>query len=193
MNVKHNRNDILVKGISLIRERGYANTGVQDILKECNIPKGSFYNFFSSKEAFALEAMALYSKFIIQFLDEVDSNDDLSPENKVKTFFLKSNSLYKSDQCDKSCLFLALATEVSSDKNVFSEPISNYFNEFKEYLINWIAQAQEEKTIKSNFSPSELANILYDGYHGAILRMKYQLNINALDEFINSNLKILYL
>lgn len=135
--------------------------------------------------------MELYSNFIIQFLEEVDNNDELSSENKIKTFFLKANSLYKSDQCDKNCLLLALASEVTIDKSVFSNPISNNFNKYKDYIIKWIENGQEEKMITNNFTSNELANILYDSYHGAILRMKYQLNTNALDEFIDCNLKIL--
>lgn len=192
MNVRHNRNDILIKGISLMRERGYANTGVQDILKACGIPKGSFYNFFSSKEAFALEAMELYSKLIIQFLEEVDNNEGLSAENKIRTFFLKANSLYKSGQCDKNCLLLSLATEVTTEDNAFSEPISNNFSLYKDYLIKWITQAQTDNKINDKFNAKELANFIYDGYHGAILRMKYQLNTKALDDFMNYTLGILY-
>jgi len=192
MNVRHNRNDILFKGISLFRERGYANTGIQDILKACGIPKGSFYNFFSSKETFAIEAMELYSKLIIQFLEEVDNNKDLSAENKIRTFFLKANSLYKSDKCDKNCLFLSLATEVTTEDDVFSEPISTNFSLYKDYLIKWITEAQSNNKIKNKFKADELANLIYDGYHGAILRMKYQLNVKALDDFMNYTLGMLF-
>ncbi len=192
MNVRHDRNDILIKGISLIRERGYANTGIQDILKACDIPKGSFYNFFVSKEAFALEAMELYSKLIIQFLEEVDNNEGLTAEDKIRTFFLKANSLYKSGQSDKNCLLLALATEVTKEDNVFSEPISTNFSTYKDYLVKWITQAQADNKIKNKFNAKELANIIYDGYHGAILRMKYQLNTKALDDFMDYTLRILY-
>ncbi len=192
MNVKYDKNDILIKGISLIREKGYSNTGIQDILKACGIPKGSFYNFFSSKESFALEAMGLYSKLIIKFLEEIDNNEELSAENKIKAFFLKANSLYKSDKCDKSCLFLSLASEVSIENKVFSEPITNNFSIYKGYLIKWITLAQLDNKINNEFNPEELANLIYDGYHGAIIRMKYQLNPRALDDFMNYSLEILF-
>ncbi len=189
MNIKYDKKDILLKGISLIREKGYANTGIQDILKACGIPKGSFYNFYSSKEAFALEAMGLYSKLIIKFLEEVDNNEELSAENKIRRFFSKANSLYKSKECDKNCLFLSLASEVSIENKVFSEPITTNFLIYKDYLIKWITQAQLNNRIKKELNPEELANVIYDGYHGAIIRMKYQLNTKALDDFMNYSLE----
>jgi len=192
MNIKHNKNDILLKGISLIREKGYANTGIQDILKACGIPKGSFYNFFSSKEAFALEAMSLYSNLIINFLEEVDNNEELSAEDKIRTFFNRANSLYKSEECDKNCLFLSLASEVSNKNKTFSEPITANFAIYKDYLIKWITEAQLNNTIKKELNPVSLANLIYDGYHGAIIRMKYQLNTKSLDDFMNCSLELMF-
>ncbi len=46
----HNKDDIVQVGLDLVLSRGFNATGVEAILKQANIPKGSFYNFFSSKE-----------------------------------------------------------------------------------------------------------------------------------------------
>ena len=53
MGYKHNIEDIIDKGSELFRKKGYNNVGINEILKECDIPKGSFYNFFETKEEFA--------------------------------------------------------------------------------------------------------------------------------------------
>ena len=60
MGYKYNRKDILKKGIDLMSQSGYHSIGVMEILKSMSIPKGSFYNFFDSKEAFIIEAIELY-------------------------------------------------------------------------------------------------------------------------------------
>ena len=41
-------------GRRIIVEKGYNHTGIQEILLEVSVPKGSFYHFFSSKEEFGL-------------------------------------------------------------------------------------------------------------------------------------------
>ena len=56
----HNKGDIVQVGLDLVLSRGFNATGVEAILKQANVPKGSFYNFFSSKEEFAL---AIIDKF----------------------------------------------------------------------------------------------------------------------------------
>lgn len=191
MNVKYDRHDILMKGMHLIRERGYGNTGIQDILKACNIPKGSFYNFFPSKKAFALEAIDIYKNYTIGLLTEIDQNDQLNAGNKIKAFFKKSNELFTSEGCNRNCLLLSLSTEVTDQNDAFSAPIVDSFNEFKEFLMRWIETAQKEKEIRQDLTPYDLANVLYDTYHGAVIRMKYQQNSNSLDQFIESMPKLI--
>ncbi|MFJ9241689.1 TetR/AcrR family transcriptional regulator [Streptomyces sp. NPDC101776] len=45
---------ILAAGRSLFEARGYSALGVAEICKAAGVPKGSFYYFYESKEAFAL-------------------------------------------------------------------------------------------------------------------------------------------
>ena len=62
MGYKHQAEDIINTGMELIRTKGYHNVGINEILKASNIPKGSFYNFFESKEDFARQVVAYYGK-----------------------------------------------------------------------------------------------------------------------------------
>jgi TetR/AcrR family transcriptional regulator, transcriptional repressor for nem operon len=43
-------------------QQGYHGTGLKEILDAVRIPKGSFYNYFGSKESFAAEIIAHYIK-----------------------------------------------------------------------------------------------------------------------------------
>ena len=44
------KKDILGRGLELILKKGYYGTGIQEIADSAGIPKGSFYNYFKSKE-----------------------------------------------------------------------------------------------------------------------------------------------
>ena len=50
---------ILEAGLEVMFLNGYNGTGVKDIVEAAGIPKGSFYNYFESKEDFALQATAV--------------------------------------------------------------------------------------------------------------------------------------
>ncbi|OUS39938.1 TetR family transcriptional regulator, partial [Oleispira antarctica] len=45
------REALIEAGIEQLSRHGYHGTGIKQILDEVSVPKGSFYNFFASKEA----------------------------------------------------------------------------------------------------------------------------------------------
>ena len=51
---------LIEAGAKVMLSKGYNNTGIQEIVKLVGVPKGSFYHYFESKEAFAL---AVIEKF----------------------------------------------------------------------------------------------------------------------------------
>ncbi len=76
-------NEILDAAEDLFYSKGYDETAVSDIVKSINVAQGTFYNYYSSKEA-VLEAIIYrhLSKICIQIEDIVDSN--ITPPNKIE-------------------------------------------------------------------------------------------------------------
>jgi len=48
---------LLNAGLNVMKSHGYNGTSVKDIVDAAGVPKGSFYNYFASKEIFAIEAL----------------------------------------------------------------------------------------------------------------------------------------
>ena len=62
-----NRENLLNHGVALLMQQGYHGTGLQEILDAVQVPKGSFYNYFGSKENFAAEIIGHYIEpYLIQ-------------------------------------------------------------------------------------------------------------------------------
>lgn len=62
-----NRENLLNYGVALLIQQGYHGTGLQEILDAVRVPKGSFYNYFGSKEIFAAEMIEHYIEpYLIQ-------------------------------------------------------------------------------------------------------------------------------
>ena len=49
------RERIIETGAAIIHCKGFNYTGIQEILNAAKVPKGSFYNYFKSKEDFGLQ------------------------------------------------------------------------------------------------------------------------------------------
>ncbi|MDP4144739.1 MAG: TetR/AcrR family transcriptional regulator [Bacillota bacterium] len=59
----------------LFLERGYSNTGINDVLAEAEMSKGSFYFHFSSKKELALEVAKYHGKNILEnWLTPISNN-----------------------------------------------------------------------------------------------------------------------
>ena len=48
---------IIAEGAKIIQKNGFNNTGILDVLRAADVPKGSFYFYFKSKEDFGLEVI----------------------------------------------------------------------------------------------------------------------------------------
>ena len=58
MNKLNSKKDhILWAGLEVMKMQGYNGTSVKDIVDAAGVPKGSFYNYFESKESFAVDAL----------------------------------------------------------------------------------------------------------------------------------------
>ncbi|WP_428560908.1 MAG: TetR/AcrR family transcriptional regulator [Solidesulfovibrio sp. DCME] len=104
----HSKDTLLQVGLDLVWSRGFNGTGVEAILKEAKIPKGSFYNFFSSKEEFSL---AVIDKFVAgraEVLSPILNDASLPPIERVKNSF---ETIIETDARQftiKSCKYMQL-------------------------------------------------------------------------------------
>jgi len=77
------RNEILDKAASLFETKGYDRTTVNDILREVNIAKGTFYYYFKSKEEVLDAILDRYLETALERAEAVRKRPDLSPADKL--------------------------------------------------------------------------------------------------------------
>lgn len=191
MGYKYNRKDILKQGINLMSQSGYHGIGVMDILKSMNIPKGSFYNFFDSKEAFIIEAIELYGVSNLKLIDRIESMEMLNPLDKVKAYFNHLIQKNKAQHFKYSCFWGNLSTEIAGQNNRVSQAIQIQMAHIKERFVRWLTEAQKQNILIEVYAPEDLADFLYTNFHGAMVTMKYQQSAKPLEDFLEINFKLL--
>jgi len=134
--MKHSREDILEGGIELFRNNGYQGTGIQHILKSLNIPKGSFYNYFKSKEEFVLESISLYASIGLENHKRLLGDSTLSPISRLKNLIDDIQKQYIIESFKKSCLMDMLASEISGNNDTIANLIDVFFKSFF-FLGTW--------------------------------------------------------
>ncbi|HIJ96922.1 MAG TPA: TetR family transcriptional regulator [Desulfuromonadales bacterium] len=181
----HNKEDIVQVGLDIVLSRGFNATGVEAILKQANIPKGSFYNFFSSKEEFAL---AIIDKFVadrVETLYPIFSDESLLPLERVKRSFEALIADFEGNDCSKGCLLGNLGQEMSDHFENVRQRLEQALQSWTIGLSGLLLQAQSEHTISADMDAEMLAENLIASFQGALLRSKVKKSSEPLRNFIH--------
>jgi len=173
--LKHDiKSDFLLdKGIELLWSKGYNATSVNDIVKLAEIPKGSFYFYFDSKEDFVVQAIEKYfnQQFVPAF--EVLQNKDISPKERLISFYeFRSNTLREELKCKMGCLGCNLANEVAEHSEAIRSMIASKGALIKNHIATVIQEAQEIGEIQNTMDSRDLAEFIEDAGKGAMTTMK---------------------
>ncbi|MCT8869242.1 MULTISPECIES: TetR/AcrR family transcriptional regulator [Shewanella] len=107
------RQHILDVGYSLIVKQGFSCLGLAQLLKTAQVPKGSFYHYFESKEQFG---EALLTSYFEQYQTELDSlfaNPQLSGFDRQMQYWQRWLQVQQDGCIDQKCLVVKLSAEVA--------------------------------------------------------------------------------
>lgn len=183
MGYKHKKEDIIAIGSELIRKKGYHNVGINEILKACAIPKGSFYNFFSSKEDFVEQSLKEYGQKNLQMIQTHLSNSQQSPLRRLKKFYSFILDVNHREGCNAGCLINNISMELGGLNRNIAVIADEQFQETIAIIALCIQEGQDAGEISTKFSAIYLAEYIHAGIGGAFSRMKVQNNRTYLDKW----------
>src|SRR5215469_4826356 len=112
------RRRLLAAGLDLVHGRGFAASGVKDITDAAGVPKGSFYAYFPSKEAFAAAILDHYwSDIEARILPMLDA--DGTAQERITRFFSALTNEHEAADFLLGCLVGNLSLELGGS----SEPV----------------------------------------------------------------------
>ena len=176
------RSRLLAAGLSEFHARGFNGTGVDTIAKVAEVPKGSFYNLFESKEAFAAEVVDLYFERHKAKLAEFLDNRDLPPLERLRGYFSERIQWFTRLRFKKGCMMGNLSLETADQSESVRCRLAENFQVWSGVFAEAIAEAQERGDIKTQADAATLADFILNSWEGALLRMKAEHSINALKQ-----------
>jgi len=81
------KNRILKAGARIMLEHGFNHTGLQEVLQAAEVPKGSFYFYFQSKEDFGLQCIGYYAENFFARADRFLQDPARPPLQRLRRFF----------------------------------------------------------------------------------------------------------
>ena len=183
MGYKHNKEDIISKGTELFRKKGYHNVGINEILKACDIPKGSFYNFFDTKEQFAEHVVEAYGSDSLKMITKALSDKLVSPLERLKRFYAMIIDINEKDGLDSGCLLNNLSIEVGGFNPGISRVTDKNFKIWIEAIAQCVKEGQDNGEIIDTIEAEDIAEYMQAGIYGAFSRMKVNRNRVYLDKW----------
>src|SRR3954463_55362 len=86
------KDHLLEAGIKVMATRGYNGTSIKDIVDAADVPKGSFYTYFKSKEDFVIAALEKVADERMQHGRKLLNDRSLVPLERLINFFKESIS-----------------------------------------------------------------------------------------------------
>ena len=172
-------------GLRLLLEHGYNDLGLQALLAETRLPKGSFYHHFKDKEDFALQVVDAYMAQVHAALDECLRDLNLPPVARVERFFEMTARKYR-EEGYMGCLMGGLGQELSGVSEVFRRKIEACFSTIAERISVCLEEARTSGSIPGDVDVLEMANLIVDCWEGAALRSRLRRNpasLNAMLDF----------
>lgn len=177
------RSHLLEAGVRLIRKRGYHATGVNDLVSEAGIPKGSFYHYFSSKEQFAAEAIIEYIGPFLRRLDAIQTVKDESTLDKLRRYFAEMIEDFERDPGIGGCMLGNLLGEIGDTSVAALDAMDQAVTAYRAALCRLLQEAQRQGEVRDDLAAEQLANLLFDAWQGALLRVRVDRSNAPLKQF----------
>lgn len=176
---------LLEAGMDIMMEKGYTNTGIQEILNASSVPKGSFYHYFDSKENYAVEIIHHFDLGYSADLRRMLRNPQETPLKRLRTYCENTKAMLAAQECRRGCLIGNLSQEMSDQSEVLRKELSKVMSKWRDMFAACIEEGQEAGEIKRNRSAHDLAELFSAGWSGAVMRAKTVKNTEPLDTFID--------
>ena len=177
-----NRENLLNQGVGLLMQQGYHGTGLKEILDAVQIPKGSFYNYFGSKENFAAETIEHY---IVPYIAQLQSYLTQSEGNALgglERYLQESIIELERTEFKGGCLLGNLIGEMGDTSDVCRIALQTALNRYRDVWELGLSRAQSEGTVRADKSARELADLWVNAWQGALLRMKIEQSVMPLKQ-----------
>jgi TetR/AcrR family transcriptional repressor of nem operon len=185
------RQRILDAAAQIIGKKGFAAVGLNEVLLSAKVPKGSFYHYFSSKDAFGQALLESYFQIYLAEMDQIFQPAIASEAQKLMTYWQRWLDSQTRHHDFGKCLVVKLGAEVAD----LSESMRLELERGTAQIISRLAAALSRGTEQGCFvlqdSPQTVALRLYQLWLGASVMAKITRTTAPLDEAMSATRQVL--
>lgn len=175
------REHILITGEALCVQRGFHAMGLIELLKVAGVPKGSFYHYFASKEAFGVAMLERYFAHYHQRLRDYLADHQDNKRQRVLDYYHQSLQTFCQESRFAGCLAVKLSAEVCD----LSEPMRIALDAGSKAIVatltSALEKAQQQQSLQQIDNAQATAQNIYMLWLGASLLSKISRDVRPLE------------
>jgi TetR/AcrR family transcriptional regulator, transcriptional repressor for nem operon len=187
------RDNILAVGQRIMSGKGFSAVGLNEILTEAKVPKGSFYHYFDSKDAFGEALLSNYFEDYLAELDAVMDQPGLTMAQRLLNYF----DMWRANQsfldCQGKCLAVKLAAEVADLSEAMRAVLNQGTSGIIARLTAAIERGVDDGSLSVDDTPRHVAESLYQLWLGASVMVKIVRGTAPFDSAMASTRQMLHL
>ena len=185
---KNTKNRILEVGAEIIHLKGFNHAGIQEILDVAGVPKGSFYNYFKSKEDFGLQVIDHFVDQFTALTSDAIGDPSLSPLEKMRKILVQFITFFESKDCAYGCPIGNLSQEMGDLSPAFQEKLKGAIDSMADMYSQLLREAQLTGEVSGSLDVKDAAYFIVSSWHGALIRMK----VEKSSEPLKNHLKFIF-
>ena len=185
MNKREIKKDhILCAGIEVMRTCGYNGTSVKNIVDAAGVPKGSFYNYFDSKENFAIEALEKVASEDVSNSRKLLFQPDKTALERLQYFFETAVEQACEGDFKAGCFIGNLCQEMSDTNDLIRSKVRILLNRNTSLFSELLEEAIAKGELSDNIDPTTVSEFILNAWEGTLMRMKAAKSKQPLDAFL---------
>ncbi|ENN88164.1 transcriptional regulator, TetR family [Rhizobium freirei PRF 81] len=161
--------------------KGFGGVGLKELLEQSAVPKGSFYYYFASKEAFGCALLKEYCADYAQRLDTLFGWKGTGRQRLMhywNAWLADGNASSLADRC----LVVKLAAEISDLSESMRVILLGGVDDLLRRIATTLTEGREDGSIAPSCVPEKMARSLYSLWLGAAILAKLGKDKTPLDQ-----------
>lgn len=166
------REKILATGQRIMGTKGFSGVGLNEILTTAGVPKGSFYHYFASKEAFGQALLEAYFDEYLSDMDRMLIQAGGTAAQRLEAYFQAWEENQSFEDCQGKCLAVKLGAEVADLSESMRASMKRGTGGIVAYMARAIEAGVADGSLTIDQPTEEVAQSLYQLWLGASVMVK---------------------
>ncbi len=168
-------------GTAIFTQKGFSSTCLDEIVQAAEVPKGSFYYYFGSKDEYAIEVIRNYANYFSRKLERILEDGSKPPLQRLEAFAKEATEGVRRYEFKRGCLIGNLGQEMASLEERFRVVLLEVINDWRERFRVCLDEAKAAGEIATSVDSAVLAQFFWSAWEGAVLCAKLERSTGPLE------------